>query len=175
MKWIKWNEGKEKKKKVELTIDKRIEDHYTLKYGILGINTKSISNGAQYVTLDNKIKCLSLVVFFLAITPIKLKLHRRRELLIANQLDQSLWSTNQKYWAAVRCNLLHSLWEVHNCVAPFTRHYKLHEFGAEKPISWAKPEHFDSFAINCSVWTHIVSTLGDALSHFTLYSDLWWM
>jgi hypothetical protein len=27
--------------------------------------TKSISAGAQYVTLDNKIKCLSLAVFFL--------------------------------------------------------------------------------------------------------------
>jgi hypothetical protein len=24
---------------------------------------------------------------------------------------------------------------VHNCVAPFTSHGKLHEFGAEKPIS----------------------------------------
>jgi hypothetical protein len=84
--------GKKKKKKVELTIDKRIEDHYTLKCGILGINTKSISNGGQYVTLDSKIKCLSLVVFFLAIPPIKLKLelHIRGELLIANQLDQSL-------------------------------------------------------------------------------------
>jgi len=26
-----------KKKKVELAIDKRIEDHFTLKYGVLGI------------------------------------------------------------------------------------------------------------------------------------------
>jgi hypothetical protein len=25
--------------------------------------------------------------------------------------------------------------EVHNCVAPFTSHGKLHEFGAENPIS----------------------------------------
>jgi hypothetical protein len=56
---------------VELTIDKRIEDHFTLKYEALGINTRSISNGAQYVTLDSKIKCLSLAVFFLAIPPIK--------------------------------------------------------------------------------------------------------
>jgi hypothetical protein len=111
----------------------------------------------------------------LAIPPIKLKLelHIRGELLIANHLDQSLWSTNEKYWDAVWCNLLHSLREVHNCDAPFTRHCKLHKFGAEKPISWAKPEHFDSFAINCSVWSHILSTVGDALSHFTLY--LWWM
>jgi len=111
MKWIKWNEGKEKKE-VELTIHKRVEDHFTLKYGVLGINTRSISSGAQYVTLDSKIKCLSLAVYLLAIPPIKLKLelHIRWGLLIAKHLDQSLWSTNQKYWAAVMCNLLHSLW-----------------------------------------------------------------
>jgi hypothetical protein len=24
-------------------------------------------------------------------------------------------------------------WSLHNCVAPFTSHGKLHEFGAEKP------------------------------------------
>ncbi len=84
-------EGKEKKK-VELAIDKRIEDHFTLKYGVLGINTRSISNGAQYVTLDSKIKCLRLAVFLLAIPPIKhkLELHIRGEVLIANHLDQSL-------------------------------------------------------------------------------------
>ncbi len=172
---MKW--GERKKKKVELIIDKRIEDQFTLKYGVLGINTKSIYNSAQYVTLESKIKCLSLAVFLLAIPPIQLKLelHIRGELLIANHLNQSLWSTNQKYWAAVRCNLLHSLWEVHNCVVPFTRHCKLHEFGVEKPISWAKPEHFDYFAMNYSVWSHILSTVGNALSHFTQYSDLWWM
>jgi hypothetical protein len=32
---------------------------------------KSISTGSQYVTLDNKIKCISLVVLFLATPPIK--------------------------------------------------------------------------------------------------------
>jgi hypothetical protein len=50
-------------------------------------------------------------------------------LLIANRLDQSLWLTNEKYWAAVRSNLLHSFLEVHNSVG------KLHEFGAKNPIS----------------------------------------
>jgi hypothetical protein len=30
---------------------------------------------------------------------------------------------------------VHSFLEVHNYVAPFTSHSKLHEFGAEKPIS----------------------------------------
>jgi len=53
--------------------------------------------------------------------------------------------------------------EVHNCIAPFTRHGKLHELGAEKPISWAKPAHFDFFAINITVWSEILSTGGDAL------------
>jgi hypothetical protein len=70
---------------------------------------------------------------------------------------------NQKYWAPVRSNLLHSFLEVHNCVAPFTSHGKLHEFGAEKPISWAKAAHFDFFPINFSAWCHILNTVGDAL------------
>jgi hypothetical protein len=61
-------------------------------------------------------------------------------------------------------NSLHSFLEVHNCVAPFTSHGKLHAFGAEKPISSAKPAHFDCFAINFPVWNHILSTIGDALS-----------
>ncbi len=85
------------------------------------------------------------------------------ELLIANHLDQSLWSTNQKFWAAVRSNLLLSFLEVHNCVAPFTSHGKRHKFGPEKWISWAKLAHFDFFAINFAVWSHILSTSGDAL------------
>jgi len=33
---------------------------------LIVLSTKSISNGAQYVTLDSKIKCLSLDVLFLA-------------------------------------------------------------------------------------------------------------
>ncbi len=90
-------------------------------------------------------------------------------LLIANHLDQSLWSTNQKYWAVVRSNLLHSFLEVHNYVAPFTSHSKLHEFGAEKPISWAKPAHFHFLTIHFIVWSHILSTSADAL---TLHKEM---
>ncbi len=86
------------------------------------------------------------------------------ELLIANHLDQSLWSTNQKYWVAVRSNLLHFSLQVHNCVAPFTSHGKLHEFGAKKPISWDKPTYFEFFTINYTVWSHILSTGGGALT-----------
>ncbi len=123
------------------------------------------SRMAQYVTLDNKIKCLSwaVFVFFGATQPNKTVTGTANtwELLIANHLDQSLWSTNQKYWAALRSNLLHSFSEVQNSVAPFTSHGKLHESGAEKPISWAKPAHFDFFTINFTVCNHILSTRGD--------------
>jgi hypothetical protein len=41
--------------------------------------------------------------------------------------------------------------EVHNFVALLTSHRNLHEFGAEKPISWAKPAHYDFFTINFTV------------------------
>jgi hypothetical protein len=86
------------------------------------------------------------------------------EQYIANHLDQSIWSTNQNNWVAVRSNLLHSFLEVHNCVAPFTSHGNLHEFGAEKPISWPKMAHFDFFTINFTVRSHILSIGGDARS-----------
>jgi hypothetical protein len=84
-------------------------------------------------------------------------------LLITNHLNQSLWWTNQKYWAAVRSNFLHSFLEVHNSVVPFTSHGKLHEFGAQKPISWGTPAPFVFFAINFTVLSHILSIVGDAL------------
>jgi hypothetical protein len=64
---------------------------------------------------------------------------------------------------------------VHNYVAPFTSHCNLHEFGPEKPFSWAKPEHVNFFSIHCSVWSQVLSTVRDAVTHFTLYSNLWWM
>jgi hypothetical protein len=73
--------------------------------------------------------------------------------------------TNEKYGAAVRFSLLHSFLEVHNCVAPFTSHVKLHEFGAEKPISGGKPTHFDFSTLHFTVWSHILSTGGDALRY----------
>jgi hypothetical protein len=52
--------------------------------------------------------------------------------------------------------------EVRNSVVLFTSHGKLHEFGAEKPISSAKLTHFDFSAINFTVWSHTLSTVGDA-------------
>jgi hypothetical protein len=48
---------------------------------------------------------------------------------------------------------------------------KLHEFGVGKPISWAKLAHFDFFAINFTVWTHILTTIGDALN--LTYNNQW--
>ncbi len=118
--------------------------------------------------LELSISRLRLAVFFLGNPTNKTGTAYMWGLLIANHLDQSLWSNNQKYWAAVRYNLLHSFLEVHNCVASFTSHGKLHEFGEEKPIPWAKPAHFDFLAINFTVWSHMVSTVGDSLSGFML-------
>jgi hypothetical protein len=108
-------------------------------------------------------KCLTLAALFIfGATPVTGTAYTW-ELLIANHLDQSLWSTNQKYWAAVRSNLVHSCLEVHNGVATFPCHGKLLEFGAGKPISSAKRAHFDFLTINFIVGTHILSTGGDAL------------
>jgi len=129
------------------------------------LQTKSISTGAQYVTLDNKIICLSLAFFFCNPTNKTVTgTAYMRDQLIAKHLDQSLWSTNKIYWAALRSKLLHSFLEVHNCVAPFTSQGKVHEFGAKKRIFCAKPTHFDFLTINSTVWSHILSTRGDAPS-----------
>jgi hypothetical protein len=51
---------------------------------------REISTGAQYVTLDNKIKCLSLAVIFLGNLTNKTVFAYMWGLLIANHLDQSL-------------------------------------------------------------------------------------
>jgi hypothetical protein len=66
--------------------------------------------------------------------------------------------------------------EVHDSVATFTSHGELHEFGAEKPISWANKflAHFDFFTINFTVWTHILSTCGDALTHSKFQCSTLW-
>jgi hypothetical protein len=41
------------------------------------------------------------------------------------------WSKLMYNWSDLQGSFL----ELHNCVAPFTSHGKLHKFGAEKPIS----------------------------------------
>jgi hypothetical protein len=100
--------------------------------------------GDQYVSLDNKIKCLSLAVGTTNSKP-------PGPIIVIDQLE------------ILSSNLLHFFLEVHNCVAPFTSHVKLHKFGAEKPISWAKLAHIDFLTINFTVCSHILSTVGDAL------------
>jgi hypothetical protein len=52
----------------------------------------SISSGAQYVTQDRYCSHPSLVIYFFATPPLKLKQQIGEGQLIANHLDQSLWS-----------------------------------------------------------------------------------
>jgi hypothetical protein len=108
--------------------------------------SQSISSGAQYVTLS----CCANTFHI--------------QLLIANHLDQSLWSTNQKHWAAVKSYLLHSfLLQVHTVVAPFTSHRKLCNYAKSKLFSSTKPACFDFSLSNFTLHDHIWSTAGDAL------------
>jgi len=84
----------------------------------------SISSSAQYVTLRKYISHPSLVLYCFATPPIKLKRGQQIDgvLLITNHLNQLLWWTNQKYWAAVRSYLLHSFLQGHTADAPSTSH-----------------------------------------------------
>jgi hypothetical protein len=50
---------------------------------------------------------------------------------------------------------------VHNYVVPFTSHGK--DFDARKPISRAKLPHVNFFAINFTVSSHVLSSVGDTL------------
>jgi len=94
-------------------------------------------------------------------------------LVIANHLDQSLRLTKQKYSAAVRSNLLHSFFGSAQLCCAFYQPWQAPRFGAGKPISWAKPAHFDFYAINFTVWSHILSTIGDALKNVCTKTDSW--
>ncbi len=118
---------------------------------------RSISTGAHYVTLDSEMKC-EFNCFLLWQTPpikLKLELYILGGLLRANHLDQSFWFNNQKYCITLFFG------GAQLCCAFYG---KLCEFGAEKPISWTKLAHFDFFQINFTVWSHILSTVGDALT-----------
>ncbi len=66
-----------------------------------------ISSSAQYGILQKCFSHPSLVILFFSTPPIKLKLGQQigGELPIANHLDQLLWWSNQKPWAAVRSYL----------------------------------------------------------------------
>jgi hypothetical protein len=80
---------------------------------------KSISTGAQYVTLDNKIKCLSLAVFFLG-QPLLTGTAYMWRLPLANHLDQSYydWPIRNTEPQSGPIHYTLFFWEVHNFVAP---------------------------------------------------------
>jgi hypothetical protein len=61
-------------------------------------------------------------------------------------------------------------WGAQLCCA-FHQPRQAARFGAEKPISWAKPSHFDFFTINFTVWSHILSTIRDALCTLWIVSE----
>jgi hypothetical protein len=118
------------------------------------------------VTLQIFFSHPSLVIYFFATPPIKLKLGQQicGELLIANHLDQLLWWAIQKHWAKVRSHLLHSLRQVHGVLAPFTSHHEISNFVQLKPFSWTKSSCFNFFSSNCIVHDHMLNTPRDALS-----------
>jgi hypothetical protein len=98
----------------------------------------SISSSAQYVTLQKYFSYPSLVIYCLATPPIKLKLGEQvgGDLLIASNLDQSLWSTNQKHWPLVRSYLLHSCLQVRSVAVLFTSQRKLWNLLSERGMFW---------------------------------------
>jgi hypothetical protein len=118
------------------------------------------------VTLQIFFSHPSLIIYFFATPPIKLKLGQQIHggLLTSNHLDQLLWWAIQKHWIVVKSHLLHSLWHVHGVVAPFTSHRELSNFTELKPFSWTKPPCFNFSSSNCIVQDHMLSTPQDALS-----------
>jgi hypothetical protein len=105
------------------------------------VATKSISSGAQYVTLGKYFSHPSLVLYCFATPRIKLKLGQQigGGPITGNHLDKSLWWTDQKHWAAVRSYLSQSILRVHNVTVPFTSLRNMGNYGEPKPLSWAKP------------------------------------
>ncbi len=140
--------------------------------------SKSISSGAQYVTLKKYFSRPNLVIYFLATPHIKLKLGQQTGggVLIANHLDQSLWWVNQKHSVVVRSYLLHSFLAAGAQVLllPFS-HFKLCNYTEPIPLPWAKPLYFDFPSSNCTVQVHILIAAGDALiPKFSKKHFLYW-
>jgi len=153
---------------------------HTLRIGCLDptkdMCSKTISSGAQYVTLKTYFSRPNLVIYFLATPPIKLKLGQQTGggVLIANHLDQSLWWVNQKHWAVVRSYLLLFSGGAQVLRLPFS-HFKLCNYTEPIPLAWAKPLYFDFPSSNCTVQVHILSTNGDALiAKFSKKHFLYW-
>jgi hypothetical protein len=83
---------------------------YEKSQGMIWPKSRSISSSAQYAILQKIISHPSLVIYFFATPPIKLKLGHQigGGLLMANHLNRLLQWANQKHSAAVRSYLLHS-------------------------------------------------------------------
>jgi hypothetical protein len=98
---------------------------------------KSIFTGAQYVTLDNKIKMSTFSCLFFG-NPTNKSVSGTAYmwgLLNSKPPEPILMIDNHRYWAAVRSNLLRTVLEVHNCVAPCTSH-------GQAPQIWCRKTNF---------------------------------
>jgi hypothetical protein len=131
------------------------------------VATKSISSGAQYVTLGKYFSHPSLVLYCFATPRIKLKLGQQigGGPITGNHLDKSLWWTNQKHWAAVR-SYYHSLF--FGCIAslcplPVSATWAILE--SQNHFRGPNPTHKRGFSSSYfTLQDHIPSTAGDALS-----------
>jgi hypothetical protein len=133
-------------------------------FRLLCLLLKSISSGAQYVTLQIYFSHQSLVIYFCPTPHIKLKLGLQIgcRVLIANHLDQSLWLANQKQGAAVRSYLLHcSLAGVRLCCAFYQPQQTVQKCWAKTIMTCLHP------ILQC----HILSTSGVALLNPALYHE----
>ncbi len=119
------------------------------------------------MTLQKYLSHPSLVMYYFATPPIKLKLGQQvnEGLQIANHLDQSLWWANQKH-LVVRSYLLHSFLQVHVVVAPFTNQGNMCNYAKPKPFSLAKLAYVGFSSSNFTIQDHISSTIGDVLRQF---------
>jgi hypothetical protein len=86
-------------------------------------------------------------------------------LLMANHLDQSLWCTNHKPWAAVRSYLVHSLLQVRRVVMPsFTSHGNVRNYAKPKPFSWAKSTYVEFSSSALTMHNKLIqNTIGNGL------------
>jgi hypothetical protein len=103
------------------------------------------------------------LLFYNATHKTETKTANRWELLIANNLDQSLWLANQKQGEVIRSSLLDSsLAGTELCCASY---WPQITFAGEQLFSWSKPAHFHFPSFDFTVQGHMGSTGGDALSH----------
>jgi hypothetical protein len=118
------------------------------------IHPQSISSGAQYVTLWKYFSHPSLVMYYFATPPIKLKLGQQigGQLLIATHLDESLWWANEKHREPVRSYFYYTLLRLLPAMATYI-------------IMQSQTKEYIRFSSsNFTVQDHIPSTARDALT-----------